>query len=214
MKNIRVTSWVFFLALLIPTIVKPSTRIIARLATTSLAQPFTARSLPGILRTKHSLQCFPKITPDNDNAAKTAFLKAVDNGDIATVALLLTKSQINPNATLPMKKFALHQAAARGDIALLELLLDRGANINIINEQGKTALMCAAEAQRTEAVKFLLAHGADSRASITCGNPFTGKKNCTSCRCRTRGWTAVDYALTSDNVEILLAAIDPFNDLE
>ncbi|MGB6064047.1 MAG: ankyrin repeat domain-containing protein [Desulfomonilaceae bacterium] len=53
------------------------------------------------------------------------------------------------------------KAAIKADISMTELLLDKGAEINATTNDGKTTLMVAASAGRTELVKHLLDKGAD-----------------------------------------------------
>ncbi len=53
------------------------------------------------------------------------------------------------------------ESAKKGDIEAAKLFLVEGININAQNERGLTALMRAAEYQRTEVVTLLLEKGAD-----------------------------------------------------
>lgn len=55
---------------------------------------------------------------------------------------------------------SLFHAAASGDVALIQSLIDAGADISALDEAGETALMHAAHAGQLEAVKALLAAGA------------------------------------------------------
>lgn len=56
---------------------------------------------------------------------------------------------------------ALVDAAARGDHALLKTMLSSGADINVTNSLGKTALLAATEARRVATVSFLLTYAPD-----------------------------------------------------
>jgi ankyrin repeat protein len=56
---------------------------------------------------------------------------------------------------------ALINAAEEGDPGLVNMILDKGANVNAKNRFGQTALMSAAEAGHLEVVKVLLAKGAN-----------------------------------------------------
>ena len=56
------------------------------------------------------------------------------------------------------------EAAASGDFAKLCAQVSKGANINIANGDGRTALMRSAKRGYTEIVRFLLDNGADTRA--------------------------------------------------
>ena len=58
-------------------------------------------------------------------------------------------------------KTALMRASEDGDIEKVELLLDRGSNINIRNRFGVTALMFASLFGHTNIVKLLLDNGSD-----------------------------------------------------
>lgn len=49
-------------------------------------------------------------------------------------------------------------AVSHGRLDMVQLLLESGADINIQDEDGSTALMCAAEHHHIEVVKLLLAH--------------------------------------------------------
>ena len=53
------------------------------------------------------------------------------------------------------------ESAKKGDIKAVKLFLAEGMDINSHNERGQTALMRAAEYQRTEVVTLLLENGAD-----------------------------------------------------
>jgi len=88
-----------------------------------------------------------------------ALFAAVDRGDLAGASALLA---VTPGAV--HGRFhgatALHRAAARGDTAMLEVLLERGALLDEPDETGATALSWASDEDRDAAVDLLLAHGA------------------------------------------------------
>lgn len=58
----------------------------------------------------------------------------------------------------------LHVACTMGDAAMITLLLDGGAEITLATPDGRTPLMIAAQTGRPEAVRLLLARGADANA--------------------------------------------------
>ena len=71
-------------------------------------------------------------------------------------------------------------AAWEGNIPLMELFVQRGANINFVNRNGEQAVQLAAWKGQAEAVKWLLARGASlnrraasisARASVLRGLP-------------------------------------------
>lgn len=57
----------------------------------------------------------------------------------------------------------LHWAASRGYVPLILLLLEKGADIDLRDEFGSTALMMAIEFDHTEAAQILLENGANAR---------------------------------------------------
>ncbi|ANB59930.1 ankyrin repeat domain-containing protein [Anoxybacteroides amylolyticum] len=76
----------------------------------------------------------------------------------------LVKQMINKQTVKERDKDGntpLHYAIDSGDIELVRLLVQHGADVNATNEAGTTPLMKAAQFGQTEIVKFLYAHGAD-----------------------------------------------------
>jgi ankyrin repeat protein len=57
-----------------------------------------------------------------------------------------------------------HIAARLGDVSALVNLLDKGADVNIVDRTGQTALMVAAAFGQREALEILLSRGADVNA--------------------------------------------------
>ena len=53
------------------------------------------------------------------------------------------------------------ECAKKGDIEAVKLFLDEGMDVNAVNQRGQTALIRAAEYQRTDVVTLLLEKGAD-----------------------------------------------------
>lgn len=82
-------------------------------------------------------------------------------------------------------------ASRRGYYEIVKLLLDNGANINLKNDLGVTALMSAARGDNVETIKLLLSHGAKVN-----DKSYQKKR------------TALEYAVKRGNyksVELLLA---------
>lgn len=63
----------------------------------------------------------------------------------------------------------LQSAAAAGDLAQTELLLDQGAAVNTRDALGRTPLLLAVAQNRLEVVRLLLARGADPNAADNAG---------------------------------------------
>jgi uncharacterized protein len=69
----------------------------------------------------------------------------------------------------------LHQAAGTGDVAALTHLLESGCDADLVHPAtGATALYNACFADHVEAVRLLLAHGADPNKRITYLSPVDG----------------------------------------
>ena len=90
-------------------------------------------------------------------------LNAASDGSIPrTRLLLLLGADINYANGFGT---ALHYAASRGDTALMELLLDHGANANYPAKWEETPLYRARQSNQSDAERILLAHGANPNTS-------------------------------------------------
>jgi len=65
-------------------------------------------------------------------------------------------SQPPANPTSP-----LHMAALKGQCKIIDILLNKGADINNLDQTGRTPLHCAVEGERMDAVTKLVERGAD-----------------------------------------------------
>lgn len=96
-----------------------------------------------------------ETTADNGNTA--LMMAAFKKNREAVEALLAKGAQINrPGWT------ALHYAAAAGDTAIMRILLEHHAYIDAESPTGVTPLMIAAREGMEDAVRMLLAEGADA----------------------------------------------------
>lgn len=76
-------------------------------------------------------------------------------------ALIDKGAVVDSRSTNSMKNTPLHAAAAGGVVALVDLLLKRGANPNLTQQGGWTALHAAAQSGNRAMAETLLAHGAN-----------------------------------------------------
>jgi ankyrin repeat protein len=94
----------------------------------------------------------------------TPLALACESGNADLVRLLL-KARADPNQTLGNGETPLMMAARTGSVPILRMLLDAGAKIDEREKlRGTTALMWAAAAANVDAVRFLVAQGADANA--------------------------------------------------
>lgn len=96
----------------------------------------------------------------NDSA--TSLILAVNNNHLSTVEFLLkNKADVNATFKVPQGRIflenltALHLAASRGNLPLVELLVKHGASITIMQSNGFTPLMLAAANGHASTVAFL-----------------------------------------------------------
>ena len=94
-------------------------------------------------------------------------------GNLAEVKRQLTWG-VNPNSrTFWYLDTPLHMAAAYGNVRVVELLIEKGADVTQDNEGGETPLHYASKHGHTKVMKILLEHGADvSYKGTGCGTPL------------------------------------------
>lgn len=121
-------------------------------------------------RVKQLLAADPSLlhsrTPDGFPAAGLAIF--FRHGELARW-LIEQGADVNAAADNPMKVAPVHAAAASCDRETMQLLLERGADVNAKQQLDYTALHGAASRGDIEMGKLLLAHGADRSAKATDG---------------------------------------------
>ena len=90
-----------------------------------------------------------------DNKGRTALMLATYNED-TEIAKLLISAGANVNAQDEMLNSPFLYAGASGFVPILKLCLDNGADFNVFNRYGGTALIPAAERRHQEIVEILL----------------------------------------------------------
>lgn len=102
-----------------------------------------------------------------DENGDGAIYNATSSGRLDIVKLLVENgaSFQKPRKSMFRETSVLHIASQNGDLALIEFFLDNGMNINMTVD-GETPLLKAVSSNRVDAVKYLIAKGADVN-----GNP-------------------------------------------
>ena len=88
-------------------------------------------------------------------------IQAAGGGNISNVRRLLSSGMLNINFINPNGTTALHQAVFQNHHDIVNLLIERGADPNIGDENVWTPLHWAVERRRMDMVKLLLNRGAD-----------------------------------------------------
>ena len=89
-------------------------------------------------------------------------LEASSSGELELVQTILDRDTTAIGMSNDRGSTALHFAAENGHIRIVELLLDRGADLEAIDVDGDTPLMCAAIGGHSDIFKMLLSRGADA----------------------------------------------------
>jgi ankyrin repeat protein len=100
-------------------------------------------------------------TDATDKSGNNTLMWATKNGHSHTVRALLEKGIEANKRSGENEDAPLAEAARRGFIQVAEVLLSRGAFVDITTRAGWTPLMFAAQAGHVAIVKLLLEHGAD-----------------------------------------------------
>lgn len=78
-------------------------------------------------------------------------------------------ADVNQAATNPSKVAPIHAAVAANHLGLVELLINKGADVNLRQTRGVTALQSAAHRGNLDIVKVLVAAGANTQAEMDSG---------------------------------------------
>lgn len=113
---------------------------------------------------------------------------AMETGDVSKAREWLDEG-LPPNFLADRIGTGLMIAAWEGNIPLMELFVQRGANVNFVNHNGEQAVQLAAWKGQTEAVKWLLARGA-------------------SLNRRGKEWSALHYSVFAGHEELTKYLID------
>ncbi|BBN16069.1 hypothetical protein MPTK1_7g03250 [Marchantia polymorpha subsp. ruderalis] len=96
------------------------------------------------------------------NTAGQQLFSAIREGDVEYVLQMLRDEPKLLNAGFFYERLApLHVAAQQGQLQILQVLLERGAQVNILNSSGQTPLMLACKSGRWSCIEPLLEAGAN-----------------------------------------------------
>ena len=123
------------------------------------------------------------INAINDNKATPLILSCYRNNEAVALYLSDKVSNINYNSGMGT---ALMAAIMSGNIVIIEKLIDKKADLNQTDTQGKTALIYAAFNNNTEIVQMLIKAGANKK--------LADKEN----------RTALDYAKFNKNTQLII----------
>jgi len=121
------------------------------------------------------LKAKPELANARNRYGEPILQMAVERGDMESIKLLLdAKAEIDAvgkqtNRGISKQYTALHAAVVGGKPQVAKLLLERGANPNIIDKWKRTPLHSAAGEQNLELVKLLLSHKADTNLKDSFG---------------------------------------------
>jgi len=105
-------------------------------------------------------------------------------GNLALVQSIAAEEGCDVSRADPSGNTALHQAAQRGHVAVVECLLRRGANVTAANQFKETPVQWAAAAAQTGCMELLTKAGADIRAAEgwmqLADESFTAPEACTA----------------------------------
>lgn len=104
------------------------------------------------------------INKCDQSNSKTPLRTAIANFHVATAAILIA---YGADVTIAQDdgETPLHSAASGGYYDLVQLMIDKGANVNAAQQSSNfTVLHAAAYFGHTEIMKLLIAHGADQKA--------------------------------------------------
>ena len=95
------------------------------------------------------------------------FLASLFLGDNGRVRSMLDRHRQLASAVDGRGDYPIHHAARNGDTEIVRLLIDYGADVNVVNERGHTVLYCAGGHGHLDTVHLLLHANADPNVKFT-----------------------------------------------
>lgn len=134
----------------------------------SLPHPRAHELITEVLEKKNYVKAFKMVndedvSPDcHDEGENTLLTEAAKRGDIKALNFIIDKlsASLDTSCDCPVHRTALHYAAQNGNREVVKLLLEKGANPNLLNSYGETSLDVAIANNRTEVASILTKAGA------------------------------------------------------
>jgi len=102
----------------------------------------------------------------------TEFIWSVKNGELMDVRNFVEQEKKDINAQIE-GRCPIHYAADYGQTEVIKYLISKGANINVLDKHGISALLAATWEGHKDCVKYLLSQGADKNLKAPDGRPIS-----------------------------------------
>lgn len=99
-------------------------------------------------------------------APEVLLFTAVADNDVAELTRIMHKEEIDLNHQSPSGLTALHYAAAEGSFECVQLLIDFGAEVELLDSQGCSALDFAVRGGHFDCASFLIKAGAEIKKIV------------------------------------------------
>ncbi|UKJ88157.2 hypothetical protein MACJ_000600 [Theileria orientalis] len=117
----------------------------------------------GEMETNSSIHTKGFMVESTENFEHDDFFDLVVEGECDRVVQYLSRNRNLVVVRSPEGLTALHLAADRGNVDMVKCLIEHGANVNSVDDNGDTPLHVAIESQEDEVVKYLVEAGADPK---------------------------------------------------